>query len=123
MKFIKGLLMTKIFLVLLLLFYSLPALAQTPVVSANGFSCRKKNQVVDCLGTVPGLPKVELGAIGNDIVIVNVSNKGDVWQYYSNSGCLCNAKMDKQGLVYICTSKNNRKKELRPPIGEWCANN
>jgi len=70
---------------------SLPALADLPVFSANGFICGKEGVTVTCKGPIPGGKDTVTGT-GHNLVYLTVNTQTQGvptrYTYFSDTGCL-----------------------------------
>ncbi len=83
--------------------------ADTPVVSANGFSCVKSQNLVTCQGQFPGVPGTvsASGTFGVQITYETQSLNRSRYIYDSTSGCLMLINMNAAGEPNQASVKNS----------------
>ena len=109
------------FLVIALL-PQLSSAKDAPVVSANGFSCTGQGGMVQCRGSFPGHASPVLNVLGAQVVGVVAQYPDHVWNYRSDTGCICKGTRDSVD----CTSSSGTKKSFTgankvPASSEWCS--
>jgi len=87
-----------------------------PVVSANGFTCKKTTNVVSCKGTFPSFPDISFQAKGNEAVTMEAyDSRSMVNSYESATGCLCKYTINEsspQKSKSECISKSGKMKKF-----------
>ncbi len=116
------------FLILLLVGSSSSAFAETsPVISGNGFSCSKDEELVTCRGSFPSASTPILESVGYNVVWIRAEYPGYRYTYFSDSGCLCRTELGEDGGVKIneCTSRGGQTKNFKKGKDphEWCLKN
>ncbi len=84
--------------------------ADTPVVSANGFSCVKSQNLVTCQGQFPGVPGT-MSASGTFGVQMTYESQGlnrNRYIYDSTSGCLMQLGLNPMGMPIQATVRNSQ---------------
>jgi hypothetical protein len=98
-----------------------------PVISANGFTCSKADQMVTCRGTFPGFSSPILEGTGYNVIWMRAEYPGKRYTYFSDSGCLCSAEFKPGGDVkqQECTSRFGKQKTFKGKKDnyKWCEEN
>lgn len=81
---------------------------EVPVISANGFACSTQGGLVQCRGAFPGHASPVLNVLGSQVVGMVAQYPDHVWNYRSDTGCLCKGTRDSVD----CTSSAGSKKEF-----------
>ncbi len=97
------------------------------VISANGFTCSKNDELVTCRGSFPPTKNPILEATGYKVIWIRGEYPGMRYTYYSDSGCLCKADFKESGKLaqQECTSQGGHTKTFKGGKDNqaWCAKN
>jgi len=115
------LMLPTLLLITLLIFPHLSSAQDMPVKSANGFTCATQGGLVQCKGSFPGHASPVLNVLGSKVVGIIAQYPKHVWNYRSDTGCLCKGSL----ASVACTSSAGKKKTFKgakkiETSSSWC---